>query len=134
MHTNFGFVNDLASQPGAGAYSRHRTPQAQSLSRIKRHLWTSVYCWSCFRVSCTTSRLSCASVCSRRPFLAIWAFFPLGQSVLHFEFSGGPLSESRIRIVRPHPLFFVCFWWTMLSVCVMSIPLCLCELMDSIWK
>lgn len=86
---------------------RHRTSQAHSSSGIRRRLWTSVYCWSCFRVSCTISRVSCSSVCSQRPFLAIWAFFPSGQSPLHFEFSWGPPSESRLRIVRPHPLVFL---------------------------
>lgn len=44
-------------------------------------------------------------------FLSSWAFSPLGQSHAHFEFSWGPPSESRIRIVRPY--FFI-FWWTVL--------------------
>lgn len=91
-----------------GTFSgRQWTPQAHGSSGIRRRLWISVYCWSCFRVNCTISRVNCSSVCSWRPFLAMWPFFPLGQSLLHFEFSWGPLSESRIRIIRPHPFVFL---------------------------
>lgn len=65
-------------------------------------------------------------------FLSSWVFSPLGQSHVHFEFTWGPPSESRIRIVRPYSFFF--FFFMDCVVFILSIFLCLCELTGSIWK